>query len=52
MVQARSPAIFDGEPTRVRQPSATLGQHTDELLRAAGCAEAEIAALRAAGAVG
>ena len=52
MLQARAPAIFDGEPARVRQPSATLGQHTDELLRAAGCSDTEITALRAAGAVG
>lgn len=50
--QARPAAIFDGERLGVRRPSPTLGQHTDELLASVGCSAAEIAALRAVGAVG
>ncbi|MBI2801806.1 MAG: CoA transferase [Gammaproteobacteria bacterium] len=50
--QARSPAIFDGEPNGIRRPSPMLGQHTDELLRTVGCSDADLAALHAAGAVG
>lgn len=49
--QARAPAIFDGEPCRVRRPSPGLGEHTAELLAAVGCDDAEIAAWRAAGAI-
>ena len=49
--QARPAAIFDGVPNGVRRPSPLLGEHTDELLAAAGCSAADIAALRAAGAV-
>lgn len=50
--QARPAAIFDGERLGVRRPAPALGEHTDELLAAAGCSAADIAALRASGAVG
>jgi len=49
--QARPAAIFGGEPNGVRRPSPLLGEHTDELLGTVGCSAADIAALRAAGAV-
>ena len=49
--QARPPAIFDGEPCPVRSPSPRLGEHTEEVLRAAGCDDAMIAKLRAASAI-
>ncbi len=50
--QTRPAAIFAGEPCTVRRPAPALGEHTDEVLRSVGCSEADIAALRAAGAVG
>lgn len=50
--QARPPAIFDGVPGSVRRPAPALGEHTDELLQSVGCSDAEIASLRAQGAVG
>ena len=49
--QARPAAIFGDEPNGVRRPSPMLGEHTDELLREAGCSDAQIAELHAAGAV-
>lgn len=49
--QARPAAIFGDEPNGVRRPSPMLGEHTDELLREAGCSEALIAELHTAGAV-
>jgi crotonobetainyl-CoA:carnitine CoA-transferase CaiB-like acyl-CoA transferase len=49
--QARPAAIFGGEPNGVRLPSPGLGQHTVEVLRSVGCQDAEIEALRAAGAI-
>ena len=49
--QARPAAIFGDEPNGVRRPSPMLGEHTDELLREAGCTAAQIAELHAAGAV-
>jgi crotonobetainyl-CoA:carnitine CoA-transferase CaiB-like acyl-CoA transferase len=36
----------------VRRPAPALGEHTDEVLKSVGCSEADIAALRAAGAIG
>jgi len=39
-------------PLRVQGPSPVLGRHTDEILRAAGYVEEQIAALRACGAIG
>jgi crotonobetainyl-CoA:carnitine CoA-transferase CaiB-like acyl-CoA transferase len=49
---ARSPAVFDGKPEPIRRPAPKLGEHTDEVLRELGRAEADIAALRVKGAVG
>jgi len=49
--QSRPAAIFDGEPNGVRMPSPALGQHTEEILRSVGCADALIAQLRAAKAI-
>jgi crotonobetainyl-CoA:carnitine CoA-transferase CaiB-like acyl-CoA transferase len=49
---ARSPAVFDRKPEPIRRPAPKLGEHTDEVLRELGRADADIAALRAAGAVG
>ncbi len=40
---------FDRTPAGHPRPAPELGQHTDELLREAGCSAEEIAALRAAG---
>lgn len=50
--QTRPAAIFAGEPCTVRRPAPALGEHTDEVLKSVGCSEADIAALRAAGAIG
>mgnify|MGYP005809723317 CR=1 FL=1 len=50
--QTRPAAVFAGEPCTVRRPAPALGQHTDEVLRSVGCSAADIAALRAAGAIG
>jgi crotonobetainyl-CoA:carnitine CoA-transferase CaiB-like acyl-CoA transferase len=41
------PLVFGGTPTRDPGPPPTLGQHTDEVLRALGHDDAEIADLRA-----
>lgn len=50
--QARPPAIFAGVPNGVRRPAPGLGEHTDEVLREIGCANADIASLRAAKLIG
>jgi crotonobetainyl-CoA:carnitine CoA-transferase CaiB-like acyl-CoA transferase len=42
-----SPLLFSATPTRDVGPSPTLGQHTDEVLRAAGYSDAALADLRA-----
>lgn len=47
-----TPLVMDGTPTRVQAPPPLLDQHTDEMLATVGYSEAEIAALRASGAVG
>jgi len=47
-----SPMKFSGTPLTHDIPPPVVGQHTDEILRAVlGKTEAEIAALKAAGAV-
>jgi crotonobetainyl-CoA:carnitine CoA-transferase CaiB-like acyl-CoA transferase len=46
------PIQFDGETRRVAAPPPRLGEHSTEVLAAFGHSEAEIAALRAAGALG
>lgn len=50
--QARAPAIFAGEPCTVRRPAPGLGEHTTDLLQAAGATAAELQALQRAGAIG
>jgi crotonobetainyl-CoA:carnitine CoA-transferase CaiB-like acyl-CoA transferase len=42
----------NGEKAVLRSMAPRLGEHTDEVLRAAGYAEKEIAALRAAKTIG
>jgi len=46
-----SPMKLSATPVRYRRPPPLLGQHTQEILREAGCSEAEIAAYLAAGTV-
>ena len=46
------PVRLSVTPGSVRTPSPTLGQHTAEVLHDLGWDEAEIAALKAAGAFG
>ena len=50
--QTRPAAIFAGEPCPIRRHAPGLGEHTDEVLKSVGCSDAELAALRAAGAIG
>jgi crotonobetainyl-CoA:carnitine CoA-transferase CaiB-like acyl-CoA transferase len=47
IVGVRPPTRFARTPAAVHRPAPTLGQHNDELLREAGCDEAQIAALKA-----
>jgi formyl-CoA transferase len=47
---SRAIKFGDGGGAPPPQPAPTFGQHTDEVLAALGYPEAEIAALRAAGA--
>ena len=52
MLTVNSPIFIDGvEKVRPRR-SPELGEHTDEVLRAAGLGEDEIGRLRAAGTIG
>jgi crotonobetainyl-CoA:carnitine CoA-transferase CaiB-like acyl-CoA transferase len=44
-----SPMRFSGTPIEHKVAPPTLGQHTDEVLRALGKSEAELARLRADG---
>lgn len=46
------PVQFDGAPRGVRAPPPLLGQHSDSVLDGYGFSAAEIAALRASGAIG
>ena len=46
------PIQFDGKPRSVGSPPPLLGQHSEQALAAYGFADEEIAALRAAGALG
>jgi crotonobetainyl-CoA:carnitine CoA-transferase CaiB-like acyl-CoA transferase len=46
-----SPFWLGGEAKRAPQPAPALGQHSDEILRALGFSEADIARLRAAGVI-
>jgi formyl-CoA transferase len=52
MRQALPAARFDATPTHPDRPAPTYGQHTDQVLGDLGYDGAEIAALRASGAVG
>jgi crotonobetainyl-CoA:carnitine CoA-transferase CaiB-like acyl-CoA transferase len=46
-----NPLKLSATPVTYRRPPPTLGQHTDEVLRELGLGDADIAALRAAGAI-
>ena len=46
------PVKLHGTPQQLRRPPPLLGQHTDEVMREAGCDAAAIERLRAAGAFG
>jgi len=52
MRQPRPAERFDGTPSAIARPAPMLGEHTDEVLREAGLAPDEIAALRESGALG
>lgn len=51
VVRMASPMRFHGSPAAPPRPAPNLGEHGAEILREAGFAEAEIAALRESGAV-
>ncbi len=50
--QLRSPFVVDGRVTTTRRRAPLFDEHTDEVLGAAGCDAARLAALRAAGVIG
>src|SRR5207244_11196232 len=50
--QARPAARFSATPPGIRSGAPGLGEHTDEVLAEIGYSAAEVAALRAAGAMG
>jgi crotonobetainyl-CoA:carnitine CoA-transferase CaiB-like acyl-CoA transferase len=52
MRQPRPAERMSDTPSAISRPAPALGQHTDEVLREAGLDDAEIAALREAGALG
>jgi crotonobetainyl-CoA:carnitine CoA-transferase CaiB-like acyl-CoA transferase len=52
MRQARPPERFERTPSAIGRPAPLLGEHTDEVLGECGYSPAEIAALRAEGALG
>lgn len=47
----RPPTRFARTPAELARPAPVLGEHTEAVLREAGLADAELAALRAAGAI-
>ena len=49
--QARPAALFAETPALAPRPAPALGEHTAEILRAAGYSDDEIAALAATGAI-
>ncbi|MGE4240973.1 CaiB/BaiF CoA transferase family protein [Ramlibacter sp.] len=49
--QVGLPVRFDGAPREAARTPPLLGEHTEEILREAGYADADIAALRAAGTI-
>ena len=51
VVQPAAAPRFSRTPAEIQRPPARIGEHTDEALRDWGLSPAEIAALRAAGAV-
>ena len=50
--QSRAAARFSATPPSIRRGAPALGEHTQEVLGEIGYSEAEIAALRTAGAMG
>jgi crotonobetainyl-CoA:carnitine CoA-transferase CaiB-like acyl-CoA transferase len=52
MVMMRRVARINGSRGAAQAPPALLGEHTDSVLREAGYSDAELAALRASGAIG
>ena len=51
MRQPRPAAVFEETPSSIRRPAPDLGEHTDDVLAEAGYSPAEIASLKASGAV-
>jgi crotonobetainyl-CoA:carnitine CoA-transferase CaiB-like acyl-CoA transferase len=49
--EPRPPARFERTPAAIRGPAPRLGEHSDAVLAELGRSAAEIAALRASGAV-
>jgi crotonobetainyl-CoA:carnitine CoA-transferase CaiB-like acyl-CoA transferase len=47
-----SPMKLSATPVQYRHAPPLLGQHSDDLLKEAGCSAEEIAAWRASGAIG
>ena len=48
---ARAPQRFSGTPADITRPAPTPGQHTEEVLAAAGYDAERLAALRAEGVI-